>query len=203
MRISGLRTGVVGTPWRHLIGRDPFEIESLCQQLVRLDYGRSGEIAMSALAVIEMACWDIVGKALGMPVYRLLGGKVRDRIEAYANGWYTVERTPEAFHEAARRAVARGCGALKFDPLGAGLWKLATAERTRSLEPVEAVRGAVGDDVELLIHSRHELRELFELQAADVVQPDIAPFGGILETRKLAVTAESHHVMLARRAERL
>ena len=61
------------------------------------------------------------GKALDQPVYRLLGGAVRDRIKAYANGWYTVERTPEEFHAAAKRAVAKGYRALKFDPFGAGL----------------------------------------------------------------------------------
>ncbi len=55
---------------------------------------------MSALAVLEIACWDIKGKALGLPVHKLLGGPVRDRIKAYANGWYQVERTP--------RGVPRG-----------------------------------------------------------------------------------------------
>ena len=57
------------------------------------------------IALVEMACWDLVGKALGQPVHRLLGGAVRDRIKAYANGWYTVERTPQEFHAAARRVV--------------------------------------------------------------------------------------------------
>ena len=133
MRISGLRTGVVGTPWRnltlvevqtddglvgagearmlnrtdallgylaeaeanHVLGSDPFEIESLVQRMYRNDFGRAGEIVMSGISVVEQACWDIVGKALGVPVHRLLGGRVRDRIKAYANGWYTVERTPE------------------------------------------------------------------------------------------------------------
>ncbi len=57
---------------------------------------------MTGIALIEIACWDIVDQALGQPVYRLLGA-VRDRIKAYANGWYTVERTPDEFYAAAKR----------------------------------------------------------------------------------------------------
>ena len=236
----------------HLLGLDPFETEALVERMVRLDYGRSGEIAMSALAVVEMACWDIVGKALGLPVYRLLGGAVRNRIKAYANGWYTVERTPEQFHAAARRVVDHGYRALKFDPFGPGRWELDPAERTRSLDLVEAVADAVGEKCEILIemhgrftpaaaldlireldrfkpgwveepvppdnlkalakvsaqstipvatgeriHARGEFRELFELQAADVLQPDIGHFGGIGELRKLAATAETHYLLVA------
>src|SRR5205085_4528347 len=117
----------------------------------RNDFARAGEIAMSAIATIEMACWDIVGKALGQPVYKLLGGAVRDRIKAYANGWYTVERTPEEFHAAAKRVVAKGYRALKFDPFGAGFYELERAEKRRVIELVEAVYSAVGPDVEILI----------------------------------------------------
>jgi galactonate dehydratase len=236
----------------HVLGADPFEIEALIQRLWRREYARSGQIAMSALSVLETACWDIVGKALDQPVHRLLGGPVRDRIKAYANGWYTVERTPEEFHAAARAVVARGYRALKLDPFGAGTWELEPEERTRALELVEAVRDAVGPDVELLvemhgrftpaqavsiardlerfrpswieepvppenlaalrkvseqvslpvatgerIHVRDEFRELFELQAADVVQPDLTMCGGILETRRIAAWAEAYYVLVA------
>ena len=72
--------------------RDPFEIEQLVKRMYRGDFGRAGEIVMTGIALVEMACWDIMGKALNQPVYRLLGGAVRERIPAYANGWYTVER---------------------------------------------------------------------------------------------------------------
>jgi galactonate dehydratase len=135
----------------HVLGHDPMDIESLVQNMFRNDFARAGEIAMSAIATIEMACWDIMGKALGQPVYKLLGGAVRDRIKAYANGWYTVERTPEEFHAAAKRVVAKGYRALKFDPFGAGFYELDLAEKARSIELVEAVRDAVGPDVEILI----------------------------------------------------
>jgi galactonate dehydratase len=236
----------------HVVGADPFEIEDLVGRMMRNDYARAGQIAMSGIACIETACWDIVGKALDQPVYRLLGGAVRDRIKAYANGWYTVERTAEEFHAAARRVVDRGYRALKLDPFGAGAWELTVEERRYSLELVEAVRGAVGADVEILIemhgrftpsqaiclarelepfapswieepvppdnlkalrkvadrvsipiatgeriHVRHEFRELFELQAADVVQPDLTMCGGINETRKIASWAESYYVLVA------
>ena len=90
----------------HVLGSDPFKIEDLVQRMFRRDYARASEIMTSAIAVIEMACWDILGQALGVPVYQLLGGAVRERIPAYANGWYTVERTAEDFQTAARRVAA-------------------------------------------------------------------------------------------------
>jgi galactonate dehydratase len=135
----------------HVLGADPFAIEALVTRMRHDDYGRPGQIEMSGIAVIEMACWDIIGRALGQPVYRLMGGPVRERIKAYANGWYTVERTPQEFHAAARRVVERGYRALKIDPFGAGTYELTPEERTRSLSLIEAVRDAVGPEVELLI----------------------------------------------------
>jgi len=78
-----------GVP-RHVLGLDPFNTEHLVRTLWRDDYARVGEIAMSAIATLEIACMDIKAKALGIPVYQLLGGAVRQRIKAYANGWYTV-----------------------------------------------------------------------------------------------------------------
>ena len=236
----------------HVLGADPFDIEALVQRMWRTDFERAGATVMSGIAAIEIACWDIVGQATGQPVYRLLGGAVRDRIKAYANGWYTVERTPAEFHDAARRVIARGYRALKLDPFGAGTSELAPAEQRRAIALVEAVRDAIGPDNELLvemhgrftpataiaiarelepykpswieepvppenlkalakvaarvriplatgerIHARHEFRELFELQAADVVQPDITTVGGILETRKIAAWADAHYVLVA------
>jgi galactonate dehydratase len=290
MKISDVRTHVLGTAWRnltfvtvhtddglmgvgevrmlnhtdaligyfaeavpnHILGSDPFNIEDLVRRMFRNDYARAGEIAMSAISTVEMACWDIVGKALGQPVYRLLGGAVRDRIKAYANGWYTVERTPEEFHAAARRVLLKGYRALKLDPFGAGFYEIDREEQIRSVGLVEAVRDAVGPDVEIMIemhgrfnpatavdiaqqlepfkpswveepvppenlaalkkaseriripiatgeriHTRHEYRELFEQQSADIIQPDITHFGGILETKKLAAWADAYYVLVA------
>jgi galactonate dehydratase len=240
---------------RFVLGLDPFNIELLVQRLTVEDYGRPGEVAMTGLAMIEMACWDIIGKALNQPVYRLLGGAVRERIKTYANGWYTVERTPEEFAAAARRAVAKGYRALKFDPFGAGYYEMERSEKLKSIALVEAVRDAVGPEVELLIemhgrfnpvtavemarelapfkpswyeepvppanypalkkvadaiaplgvpvatgeriHTLHDYRELLELHAADILQPDIAHFGGILNTKKLAAWADAYYVLMA------
>ena len=108
----------------HVLGHNPMNIEDLVHRMYRNDYARAGEIAMSAIATIEIACWDIIGQALGQPVYQLLGGAVRDRIKAYANGWYTVERTPHEFHQAAKRVIEKGYRALKLDPFGAGFYEL-------------------------------------------------------------------------------
>ncbi len=136
---------------RYVLGSDPFNIEDLVLRITRDDYEIPGATEMTALAIVEMACWDVIGKALGQPIYRLLGGACRDRIRAYANGWYQVARTPEEFAQAARRVVARGYRAMKFDPFGAGAGELTRDEYVRSVALVEAVRDAVGPDIELLI----------------------------------------------------
>src|SRR5215470_293983 len=89
----------------HAIGHDPFDVESLVGRMVWSDYERAGAIVMSGVAAIEIACWDIIGKALGEPVHRLLDGAVRDHVKAYANGGYTVEPTRQDFHAAARKVI--------------------------------------------------------------------------------------------------
>jgi galactonate dehydratase len=136
---------------RYVIGHDPFDIEDLVSKLMIGDFGRVGEITMSAVSIIEMACWDIMGKSLGLPCYRLMGGAVRDRIKAYANGWYTVERTPQMFHEAALRVVERGYLALKLDPFGAGHYELTLDEQARAVDLVAAVRDAIGPDRDIML----------------------------------------------------
>src|SRR5260370_42456969 len=100
----------------HVLGHDPINIEDLVRRMYLNDYARAGEIAMSAIATIEIACWDIVGQMLGQPVYKLLGGAVRDKIKAYANGWYTSDRTPQGFHAPALPVDESGYPAPNLDP---------------------------------------------------------------------------------------
>ena len=73
---------------------------------------------MSAISAVDMALWDIQGKDLGVPVYRLLGGQVRDKVPCYANGWFVGAKTPEQFAEKALAAFRAGFKALKWDPFG-------------------------------------------------------------------------------------
>ena len=124
---------------RYVIGADPFDVERLAWNILRAEYGRPGEIAQSALASFEVACWDIMGQALGVPIWKLLGGRFRDRVPAYANGWYQAEREPRRIAELAQTVVGRGYRALKLDPFGAASAELPAAERRRAVEIVAAV----------------------------------------------------------------
>lgn len=170
-RTEALLGYLQGAARRHVLGSDPFRLEDLVYRMVVEDYARLEDISGMGIALVEIACWDIVGKALGRPVYQLLGGAVRDRIKAYANGWYTVERTPEAFHEAARKVVARGYRALKVDPFGAGFYELEPAEFRRSVALVEAIRDAVGPDVEILIEMHGRFSPATAVRVARALEP--------------------------------
>jgi galactonate dehydratase len=133
-----------------VLGRDPFDIEALVGGLIRDQY-QGGSTVMTAISGVEIALWDLIGKACGQPVYRLLGGRCQERLPAYANGWYGGARTPREFAERAREAVGRGYGALKFDPFGTA-WKEMTAEEAEAaVERVAVVRAAVGPQVALMI----------------------------------------------------
>ena len=149
------------------IGLDPTQVEVLLQRMTRDVYTEGGQIHMAAVSAIEVACWDIAGKTQGRPVHELLGGRVRDRVPVYANGWYRVERTPEAFAEAARVTVGRGYRALKFDPFGAA-WRVQDrVEEDRSLDIVAAVREAVGPAVDLMIEGHERFSVSTALRIAD------------------------------------
>ena len=80
-----------------VIGKDPFKPRRICEGMRRDVYTDGGQIQGCAIAAIETACFDIMGKALNTPLYNLIGGKYRDKIRTYANGWYRGERTPENF----------------------------------------------------------------------------------------------------------
>lgn len=92
---------------RQIIGHDVFNIESLYQKLTLLDFGVPGQVVMTVLRLLEMACWDCIGEKANLPVYKLLGGAVKEKIPAYANGWYKVNRTPCNFYEAAKRVIEK------------------------------------------------------------------------------------------------
>ena len=104
-----------------VLGRDPFDVERLGGELIRDQY-QGGSTVLTAISGVEIAMWDIIGKACDQPVYKLLGGACHERIPAYANGWYGGANTPTDYADRARDVVARGYRALKFDPFGAA-WK--------------------------------------------------------------------------------
>lgn len=143
------------------IGQDPRNVAALWERLYKGLYLHHN----SAMAGIEMACWDILGKSLNVPVWRLLGGQTRSRIRAYANGWYQGPRDPRFFAERAREVVAMGYTALKFDPFGDAYRFISREELRLSLAIIGAVRTAVGDRVDLLIeaHDRFSVSTAIEI----------------------------------------
>ena len=146
-------------------GMDPFQVETIYQRMVRDVYSEGGQIHMNAVAAIEIACWDIIGKATGRPIYDLLGGRYHQTLPVYANGWYAGPRTPESFAERARMVVDKGYKALKFDPFGAAWRVMSIPDRRLSLDIVRAVRDEVGADVRLMIegHRRFSVAEAIEV----------------------------------------
>ena len=136
---------------RYVLGASPFDIERLVQAMYRNEYARGGPVLNSAIAAIEFALWDICGKALGQPVYNLLGGKVHATIPAYANGWFDAEHPRQDIAAAARKVIEAGYRGLKFDPF----WGLGRdpdlADLRRGVDAVAAVRAAVGPDVKIMV----------------------------------------------------
>ncbi len=224
----------------YLVGKNPLDIEQHWHSIYRDAYWRGGAVLMSALSAVEMALWDILGKHLGVPVYQLLGGKVRDSIRIYVNGWFAGAKEPEEFGAKAKEAVKRGVTAMKWDPFGKNYLEISNKELDKALRNVAAVREAVGNEVDLLIeghgrfniatgikiakeleqfkpmwfeepvppdnldalkavrdkspvaisagerlYTRWDYKRMFDLMAADYIQPDISHAGGIMELRRL------------------
>ena len=143
----------------YLIGKDPHNIEAFRHDCYRDAYWRGGPVLMSALAGVEMALWDIKGKALGVPCYQLLGGKVRDSVPIYVNGWFSPAKTPDEFAEKAKEVAAKKFLGCKWDPFGKAWQQISKHDLNSAMECIAKVAEVVGEDVQLLIegHGRFDI----------------------------------------------
>ncbi|QVI34499.1 galactonate dehydratase [Lacticaseibacillus chiayiensis] len=250
--ISGTKTETVVAGayemGKKLIGRDPFEIERLWQEMHR-SFFRGGPINGTIISGLEMALWDIKGKALNLPVYELLGGAARDRIRVYS--WIGGDR-PSDVAEQAQARVDKGFTAIKMNATSE-LHYIDSYNKVQAVvDRVASIRDQVGDKLEIGIdfhgrvhrpmakvlahalepyhpmfleevvlpenwdsfddiarevsiplatgerlYTRWDFKNLFRQGAIDIVQPDVALCGGILETRKIAAMAEAFDMGVA------
>jgi galactonate dehydratase len=209
MKITELKTFVVGNPWknwifvklytdegltglgeatgglatkpnlgdveeltRFVIGEDPRHPDKIWQKMYR---GRFANPS-TGMSGIELACWDLLGKSLGVPVWQLLGGKHRDQLRVYANGWCRGPRDPLFFADRASALVASGYTALKFDPFGGAFRQIDRQSEKLSIDIVRAVREAVGDAVDICI----EGHDRFSVSHAVRIGRELAPYRPML-----------------------
>jgi galactonate dehydratase len=133
-------------------GKDPFNTEANMHEWMKHDfYLHTSFESTTALSAFDIACWDIIGKHFSAPIHKLLGGKVRDRVRVYLNGWYGDCVSPKQFAAAAKRWADAGYSALKFDPFGAAYEDISNKQLEDAYQRVKAVREATDDKVELLI----------------------------------------------------
>ena len=155
---------------RHVIGMSPFNIEDLWFKLYQVEHN-TGPIMFAAMAGIETAMWDLVGKALGQPVYNLVGGAIRKRVEVYANGWYAFQGDLSMLADRAQEVVGRGYKTMKFDPFGPGGRELTHEQLKQACRIVEAVRTAVGDEIELAVEFHGRFSPIMALEAIRAMVP--------------------------------
>ncbi len=176
-----------------LIGEDPRNIEHIYQKLYRHSFFRMGVIGMSAISGLEQACWDIFGKSLGLPVYRLLGGEVRDKVRMYTHlgggDMKSVYQTfdPQPLIDLAHEVVSRGYTALKvvFVPYSEPLMGRQYVNHFSKM--FEKLRIAVGDNIDIMIdfHGRtspamaiqyiHSIEEFSPYFCEEPVPPENIP----------------------------
>lgn len=167
---------------RHVIGTDPFKIERLWRIVYSAGYTQRPDTSvMGILSAIETACWDIVGKELGKPVYELLGGRVHDRLRSYTYLYpkdgdrADVYRDPDLAAERALEYVEMGFTAVKFDPVGP---YTAFDPRQLSLEALEraetfvrTIREAVGSRCDLLFGTHGQMTSASAIRLARRLEP--------------------------------
>ncbi|MDN6029312.1 MAG: galactonate dehydratase [Lactobacillus sp.] len=250
--VSGTKTETVVAGAKEMatkiVGQDPFEIERIWQRLHR-SFFRGGPINGTVLSGIEMALWDIKGKALNVPVYELLGGAARDKIKVYS--WIGGDRPSDIVANAQDR-WDRGFRAVKmnataelhyidsYEKIDAVVNRVASIREkfgsamavgidfhgrvhkpmakvlAKALEPLhpmfieepvlpenEEYFAQISNEVSTPIatgerlYTRWGFKNIFKQGAVDIVQPDIALCGGLLETSKIAAMAEAFDMAVA------
>ena len=187
-----------------VIGMDPFDTEKIWEHLHRHTFwGMGGGVVVtSAMAAIDTACWDIKGKALNLPVYKLIGGKTNKKLRAYASqlqfGWRKIiEKNdaldllydPQEYYDVVKDAVREGYDAVKIDPVFAPLDRRPMPEvfatqgnqvrgcyrehdLKRSVERIAAAREAGGDDMDIIV----EIHSLLDANTAAILGKALEPY---------------------------
>ncbi len=153
---------------RMLLGKDPTDIELLWQAMFRYPRWRGGPILNSAISAVEIALWDILGQALGVPIYKLLGGAARQRVRLYKD----VGSTPEAFLQAKEEGYTAAKSG--FITVNDDLVKPRYAVR-EGIKKLEAVRKAVGDDFDICIDAHGQLTTVMAVDFCTSIEP-LRPF---------------------------
>ena len=166
---------------RFVVGESPFDIENLWQRMYASnhDYRHPGLDSTPAISAIEMACWDIVGKAVNQPIYNLLGGKCHQRLRAYA--YMPAEGIwdrPEKAGEVAARLVEEGNSACKLDPFMPYYplprdFPLKTIRHAAKI--FRCIRDAVGDDLEVGIGTHGQFSTAGAIRVAKILE-EFDPF---------------------------
>jgi galactonate dehydratase len=155
---------------QRLKGKSPLNVNRLFEDIRRSGFfaGAQAGMYISVLSAVETALWDLVGKALGMPVYQLLGGKFRDKIRVYCDtgAYRETDTSPEAFGNSAKRAIDMGFTAVKYDidqhkdpnKYDAYNWTASPGELERMYNQIAAVRKVVGPKIDICVdmHGRYD-----------------------------------------------
>lgn len=182
-----------------IIGEDPMNIEKIWEKIFRKTFWGmgGGTVVFAAISAIDIALWDIKGKALGVPVYQLLGGKCNDNLRTYASqlqfNWGTDIKSqtlvePEEYAEVTLKAMAEGYDCIKVDPIyfsprrsdgsvytpGQGDWKITGPLKKEVIDTVykrvEAMRMAGGDDLDIIIEMHSNTDTTAAIQIGQVLE---------------------------------
>src|SRR5215475_1932733 len=152
-----------------VVGESAWNIEKLWNRMYRfLYYNGMGGVVLAAISGIDTALYDVVGKKLGVPVYKLLGGQTQEKLRIYANGWIEgIPRTPEALAARTKELVAKGYTGCKFDPFTTTPMnrEVTQPELRNAVAQVKAVREAGGTDYDIAIdvHARWNTKSTLEI----------------------------------------
>ena len=163
--------GVIEDFRRHLVGEPADHIRRLFRRMTRHGYWEAGPVISSGAGGIEMALWDILGKQHAVPVASLLGGPLRSEMEVYSNAWYFGAESSADFAACARRTVALGYRALKFDPFGAAEFHISDRDLGISIDKVQAVRDEVGPGISLMVEGHGRFGAESALRVARRLEP--------------------------------
>jgi galactonate dehydratase len=167
---------------RYVVGEDPHDIERIWRRVYAAGYTQHPDLAvMGVLSALEMACWDIIGKEAGQPVYKLLGGRVHERLRSYTYIYsrpgdkVNVYQDPELSAERAAEYVSQGFTAIKFDPAGPYTAfdgrQLSLAQLDLCERFMRELRAAVGSSADLLFGTHGQMTAAGAIRLARRLEP--------------------------------